>query len=233
MPRPVIFLLVLVFSLVIPQGALAKPVIEFDKEEHDYGKVQYGDTVNSSFKVINSGDETLVLKKITTSCGCTKVLKGLSKISPGESSVIEVSFNTVDLRQGRKKKKVIVYSNDPDRAVVTLHIYADIKKDISIEPYSLAKKLDGDESELIFPLTLKNDSQQKISFRLKEVQGQKATAKMSPETIQAPAKSNTDFKLTLRLKRAEAKYFYLGRVVFGTDHPVEKEVKVKYLVEID
>ncbi len=233
MPRPVIFALVFVSVLVTCRIAVANPAIEFDKEEHDYGEVQYGDTVKSSFKIINSGDEPLIIKKIITSCGCTKVLKGMSKIPPGESSVIEVSFDTVDLRSGRKKKRITVYSNDPDRSVVTLHIYADVKKDISIEPNSVAKKIEGSENELLFPLTVKNDSDQKITLRLKEVQGQRATAAIDPATIEVPGKSSSDFKLTLKLKRAEAKYFYLGRVILGSDHPVEKEVKVKYLVEIE
>ncbi len=47
------------------------PVIEFEKEIHDFGKVIQGERVSYGFKFKNTGRSDLVISQVKTSCGCT------------------------------------------------------------------------------------------------------------------------------------------------------------------
>ncbi|MEJ2717374.1 MAG: DUF1573 domain-containing protein [Deltaproteobacteria bacterium] len=81
-------LLVVLLILPLMVYAATGPRISFDKETHDYGDVQYGDTVTEEFDFTNTGDKTLVIDKLRATCGCTKAIKGSSEVPPGGKSSI-------------------------------------------------------------------------------------------------------------------------------------------------
>jgi hypothetical protein len=50
---------------------LSGPVIKFSEEKHDFGDVSEGPQIETLFEFTNAGDDTLIVKNVTTSCGCT------------------------------------------------------------------------------------------------------------------------------------------------------------------
>lgn len=85
------------------------PVIEVDKEEHDYGTINEGDDGRCIFLIRNSGDQPLVIDHISSSCGCTTAEYPQKPLAPGKSGKIAVEYNTSNI--GSFRKTLVVVSN--------------------------------------------------------------------------------------------------------------------------
>ncbi len=111
-----------------PAPALASsqvPVITVDQKPFDFGKIQFGQTVVHRFKVSNTGNATLHLKKVQASCGCTSTLVGKMDLEPGESTEIEAAF-TPESGWGPVRKSILVVSDAPAHPTLSLHFRADV-----------------------------------------------------------------------------------------------------------
>ena len=85
------------------------PVISFEQETIDYGEIEKGADGLRVFKFTNTGDAPLVIEDVKSTCGCTVPKKPNGPIAPGESSTIEVKYDTK--RVGPIRKTISVYSN--------------------------------------------------------------------------------------------------------------------------
>ncbi len=132
MKSRILIALVLGSALASGLGA-AGPKISFDIEAYDWGVIYQGETASHVYQIKNTGDETLKISQVKTSCGCTVAKDWPKTLAPGNAGVIKVSFNSGS-RQGRNEKSIAVHSNDPERPLVQLKIRGDIKKIIDILP---------------------------------------------------------------------------------------------------
>lgn len=88
------------------------PVITFNQEIIDLGDVKQGPQVTGEFEFTNTGISTLVISKVTPSCGCTGLVADEKKeYQPGETGKIKFTFNT-EGRSGVNEKHITVESND-------------------------------------------------------------------------------------------------------------------------
>ena len=140
-----------ILALTLPARGWAGPVITFDKEQHDFGKMFSGETKSVTFQVSNAGDEKLVIKRVRTSCGCTKTIHGSKELEPKAKTEIVASLDTMGMKAGKKKKIVTVYSNDPKRSKAELALLAEVIQELKIEPTSLAIRLGKYVEEVSFP----------------------------------------------------------------------------------
>lgn len=101
--------------------------IYFPETQHDFGKVPEGKKVEYTFKFENKGTESLIIKDVKTSCGCTAAVVSNSTIKPGQVGSIKVDFDTKS-RQGRNSKSITVVSNDTKEPNKVITIYADVQK---------------------------------------------------------------------------------------------------------
>lgn len=85
------------------------PEINFEKEVHDFGTLEYGGNGNVEFKFTNTGKSPLIISSATGSCGCTVPSHPKEPIRRGESAVIKVNYDTK--RVGAFTKTVTVNSN--------------------------------------------------------------------------------------------------------------------------
>src|SRR5882724_10119373 len=61
------------------------PVMKFEKETHDFGKIKAGDKVTYEFKFTNTGKSPLIISDARASCGCTTPVWPHTPIKPGDS----------------------------------------------------------------------------------------------------------------------------------------------------
>lgn len=64
-----------------------------------------------SFKFTNTGGAPLVIQQVFASCGCTVPTYPKTPIKPGQSGVIEITYNGTNKFPGMFKKTVTVRSN--------------------------------------------------------------------------------------------------------------------------
>jgi hypothetical protein len=107
-----------IFAFVFMISALScaqmiPPKVASQLMEYDWGQVPRGDHVKYSFVVSNVGGDLLKIEDVRASCGCTAAKPEKSDLAPGESTNINVDFNSTG-RSGRQTKYITVKTNDPD-----------------------------------------------------------------------------------------------------------------------
>ena len=103
----------ILISLIIMVAAMivyAGPEITFEKKKIDFGEITSGKVLDLEYKFENTGDETLIIKNINTSCGCTYTRLEKKEYEPGEKGIIPVKFFSKGYR-GKVIKTVTVVSN--------------------------------------------------------------------------------------------------------------------------
>jgi len=207
--------------------------ISFDRESHDYGRVLYGNSVKHQFVISNTGTQTLVIDKLQATCGCTRTIKGASEIPPGEKTELEAEFDTRGLRPGRKEKSIYVHSNDPVRPIVRLTLLADVVRDISVEPQSLARQLTRFEDKISFPLKVHNIADKPYSLTGIKSPSGNLHGFLQPTTVRADPGATIPFTLTLNLTKEMDRFYYMGSILLETDHPRESEIELRYLIKVE
>lgn len=100
-------------------------VIAFQKTGHDFGNIrEEAGIVTYDFEFTNTGNEPLVINRVTASCGCTTPNWSRKPIGPGEKGFIKVAYNPRN-RPNKFNKSVTVYSN-ASKSVVTLRIFGNV-----------------------------------------------------------------------------------------------------------
>lgn len=96
------------------------PVIQFEKDVINFGRVQEGEVVEAEFVFTNVGNAPLLITNAQSTCGCTIPQYPKELIQPGEVDTIKVRFDTKN-RPNWQSKPVTIYSNTyPNQMVVTL-----------------------------------------------------------------------------------------------------------------
>ena len=115
-----------------PNGS-GSGTIGFGKTEIDLGRLDAGTVVKAEFPFKNTGNTILSIKALRTACGCFHSKSKAMKLQPGESSSVEVAFDTEALK-GPFSKSVMVDSSDPAHPTMRLVIKAEIIPIAKIAP---------------------------------------------------------------------------------------------------
>lgn len=98
------------------------PVIDFEEEEHDFGKIVQGEKVSYDFKFTNVGKGNLVISSAAASCGCTVADFPKEPIPPGKSGKITVEFNS-EGKSGYTEKTITVVTNaEPNTKILKIKV---------------------------------------------------------------------------------------------------------------
>lgn len=91
------------------------PIIKFEKELHDFGRIYQSEKVSYTFKFKNIGLADLIIKDAKATCGCTVPEFSKEPIPSGGEGEIEVTFDSNN-RVGRQVKTITVWTNcQPDQ----------------------------------------------------------------------------------------------------------------------
>jgi hypothetical protein len=101
------------------------------------GKVSQGEVLNVDFELHNEGDETLQIKAVRPTCGCT-VADFDREIPAGESGFIKAKLDTSDF-SGPISKSILVMTNDPQDPSLTLVIKTDVHPFVEVLPRALVR----------------------------------------------------------------------------------------------
>ncbi|MCK5572945.1 MAG: DUF1573 domain-containing protein [Bacteroidetes bacterium] len=134
MKRRIILTLAVLLSVFCFDRGSSQPRIEIvGGTSLDLDTLYSGDVVERNVTVRNTGDQTLHIRDVKASCGCTGTVLSSDSIAPGGSGTILISFNSKNF-VGRVSKKVTVVSNaDNDRALV-IEFTATVKQELVLQP---------------------------------------------------------------------------------------------------
>ena len=87
-----------------------KTKVTFDKEIHDFGEIEQGEIVETTFLIKNVGDKNLYIVDAHGSCGCTVPTYSKEPIAPGAKGVIGVKYDTS--RAGQPFSKTVTITSN-------------------------------------------------------------------------------------------------------------------------
>lgn len=112
------------------------PVIEFETNFFDFGKIVAPGKISGAFRFKNAGDGILKLEPPEPSCGCTDAKAVPDTLAPGQNGEITYTIN-LDHPMGQVRKRIAVRSNDPRTPEVQLTVQLDFTPLYLIEPAAL------------------------------------------------------------------------------------------------
>ena len=128
--KKLLLLLLVVFVTSSANELLSQEVsngakIEFEKEIHDYGTVEYAGNGQCTFKFKNTGNAPLIISNAKGSCGCTVPSWPKEPVAPGASSSLSVKYDTK--RPGAINKSVTITSNALNSPTKVVRIKGTVK----------------------------------------------------------------------------------------------------------
>lgn len=111
------------------------PRMTFATKDHHFGKVMSGEKVKYTYVFTNTGDQTLVISKVTPGCHCTAIgdWTKAHDVEPGKAGEIPIQFDSGAFR-GTVHRTILVASNDKLAPSQTLSFDCTIWKALEISP---------------------------------------------------------------------------------------------------
>jgi hypothetical protein len=101
------------FSSLNEEQKTNKPKVSIPIKVFNFDTIPKNHTAYYDFLIRNNGDRYLDIRAVKPTCGCTAVMPMKNSIAPGDSTYIEVAFDSKGY-SGQNKKGVTVITNDPE-----------------------------------------------------------------------------------------------------------------------
>ena len=129
-------LITILFIGLISFSVNAQAKIEFKTSTIDYGTIEKGSDGVRVFEFTNTGDEPLIISKVSSTCGCTIPKKPEDPILPGQTGKIEVKYDTKRVNPIRKTITVISNAETPTIALKIKGLVVDSSKESVLDKKS-------------------------------------------------------------------------------------------------
>jgi len=119
----------LAFGLFTLAACAPKPAISAEETLFDFGEVVNGNIVSRDVAITNTGQGTLVVETISTSCGCTTATLDPMTLEPGQSGTLHIEFDSgahgPELT-GTLTRQIFIVSNDPEQPELLVEFTATV-----------------------------------------------------------------------------------------------------------
>jgi hypothetical protein len=117
--------------------AAPAPRIHVSADELDIGHLEFNRfAAAATVEVRNMGTAPLAIRKVRTSCLCVKADLGLSRLEPGQQTLLTLEADGSQLMA--MDEAVFLYTNDPQQPVVKVRIVGTIGRPVQAEPVAFS-----------------------------------------------------------------------------------------------
>jgi hypothetical protein len=215
-------------SVVAQDTGIAGPKLEVPEKILDLGTVAKGDVVEANFKLVNEGSESLVVKSVRPTCGCT-VADYDREIAAGGSGWVKAKLDTGDF-SGPVSKSILVMTNDPQDPTVSLVIKAEVKPYVEVLPRPLIRFNALAHEQLSQKVTIVSGDGER-NFKVKGVDSNvpyvKASVRQLPEEEWIPVRPGPQYEVALSLADDAPMGPVNAQLSVHTDHPKAPTVPIK------
>lgn len=197
------FILLTAVSASAQKGELSRAKISFSETMWDFGYVPKTGRVSHTYQIKNIGQDTLIIVKVRTTCGCTTAPLSKQRIAPNQTADMKVIFNPTKIVVGETTKKVQVISNDPANPFAEVQFTAKIGKSnslVKLTPTGINFDTVSQGTEDVRTLTIENISGEKLSIKLIEGPGENIDLDLESKSL----KPGESIQITLKLKKEAA-----------------------------
>jgi len=153
--------LVSIIILLISAGNLcAQAELTIPDKSFDFGFIPQNSKINCDFWLKSTGSDTLIITRVKPGCGCTKAPLKKSVLSPGDSTQLEIIFDSKKYK-GKSSKSIRIYSNASDvsdRLTIKSFVVENIEttSPVVITPYKLNISQFGEKPRKKMEFIIKN-----------------------------------------------------------------------------
>jgi len=215
-------------ATVAVMDAADGPKLMVPEKIMDMGKVAQGEVLDVDFAVVNEGDETLEIKAVRPTCGCT-VADFDREIAPGKTGYIKAKLDTRDF-SGPISKSILIMTNDPQDPTRTLVIKTEVHPYVQVLPRALVRFNAVQHEPMEQKITVVADEEEK-DFKVKAVKSSVpfllASVRPVPSDQLLAGKSPQQYEITLTMKENPPVGPVNTVLEIETNHPKAKKVPVK------
>ncbi|KPL01114.1 MAG: hypothetical protein AMJ91_01525 [candidate division Zixibacteria bacterium SM23_73_3] len=182
------------------KGELSQARISFSETMWNFGYVPKTGKVIHTYQIKNIGQDTLVIVKVRTSCGCASAPLSKQRIAPDETAKMKVIFDPRKIRVGETIKRLHVISNDPNNPFADVQFTAKIGKRnslVKLTPTEINFDTIAQGIEDVRTVTVENISGEELFMELIEGPGDNVELDFESRILK-PGEST---KINLKLKK--------------------------------
>ena len=127
-----------------------------------FGSLDPGKPVTHAFVFKNNCNSAVSIAKLRPGCGCTKASATSMTIAPGKETQVRITFSPSPEMRGHVSKPVVVSFTGGKTAEVILHVSADVKSDLGVQPEVLQLPNAAIGSACVGTVTVTNTSRQRM-----------------------------------------------------------------------
>ncbi|HEV2454278.1 MAG TPA: DUF1573 domain-containing protein [Verrucomicrobiae bacterium] len=201
------------------------PVIQFDTNFCDLGKLTAPGKVSGTFKFKNTGDAVLELAQPDTSCGCTVAKVSPDKLAPGGTGEISYTIN-LDHAMGQVQKEIMVHSNDPKTPEVDLTVQLDYTPLYQLSPMVLRMTLPADQDTAQTSFTIVRNDGQPLALAKLATSQKWVSATIDPSAT--PQASSAQVNVTVA-RPPHPPFMLIANVQLWASNQVDRPVQTMFL----
>jgi hypothetical protein len=194
-----------------------------------WGKVRLFDSpLKKTIIVYNAGDEDLIFRAVTPSCGCTTAPIDRDTLHPNDSAKIDITFN-IPNHVGLARKGIRLSTNDPTNRGRILILYADVIFPLEFFPsqtFFFSGLLAGDT--MTAKIVITNTTDDDIVVKQVKISPDFCFTNIKNDTI---LKAKSDFTIVVTAM-PNVIGMQTGELSFKTTHPDVVRVKLPIVMNI-
>ncbi len=201
----------LIAGWLLSSPCLAGPELTLPESAFDFGNVPQHARVSHTFWLKSTGDDTLRIVKVIPGCGCTRTPLESNLLSAGDSTRLEIIFDTRSYRgMTTKRPRIRTNETNPEhtlRITSLIEIRPDSTYPLVISPYKLDLTQFGDKKRKKMKFTISNVSDHDLNLTMISFPANLAEIKL-PKKIKAGKNAKGEIRLVGEgLKRPFEKSF--------------------------
>jgi hypothetical protein len=204
----------------LPKAEKLGPRIKFKSIVCELGRIGPGTNNVCEFEFTNIGDELLVIKEVTKTCGCTPFTLDKKEYAPGESGTLKVRYKAPG-RPLSVSKTLYVYSNDKTNSKVKLAVKATVVNKVECEPKALELMLNKGNAGCP-AITLRSIDKKAFS-----IVGFKASEDCITADYDASAKKQ-EFVLHPKVNIGRLRIAQNGQIEISLTHPECEKITISF-----
>jgi hypothetical protein len=148
----------------------AQPNLKIPESTYNFGYVPQNAKISHSYWLYSTGEDTLIIEKVSPGCGCIQAPLAKNRLASGDSVALEITFNTGHYR-GYQSKRPAIKSNagaELNYVQFTCNVFAnpDSVYPISVSPYKFDISQFGEKKRNSLDFSVANLSDADLELRL-------------------------------------------------------------------
>ena len=208
--------------LVVPSLLLGQAKMNIvGGEKITFGDVYSGVVAKKVVTIRNDGTDTLIISNVSASCGCTGTLMANDHVLPGDSTALEITFNTKKFT-GWVDKSISLNSNDPKQQSQHIWFNVHVIKTVEADPEYLYYHT-GLDSSATQSITVRNPSSETVRILSVTSTSDVVSAKAMKDVLKPGEETTVDCVLTPKTSGT-----FKGNITIKTDHPKVPVLDVRF-----